>query len=379
MRLNVLIMLGSEGPGAAERWVAGGRRAAARDAVRLVSQAPCLGRIIVGTSETNFMSEAAGLGVEWDIDPPGKAFHFGERLAGLMARYPADVYLYLGAGSLPLLPAETLTAVITEVGQATAPTAVTNNLHSSDWMVLNCPAAVAARVQRLATDNALGWVLRTETGVAVRSLPPSAGTRLDIDTPADLLLLALHPHSGPALEHYLRAQPRDTNQWLAAGRRLFTPGGQVALIGRISSGVWSHIEANSQAWIRVFSEERGMSASGRLAAGHVKSLLAAQLVQLGPAGFFRELSQMVEAVFFDTRVVMAHVGRWPSAADRYAADLGLPDQIADGWLKEFTQAALEAPMPVVLGGHGVVAGDLYGLVEIALAGGLAGATVYNKT
>ena len=249
-----------------------------------------------------------------------------------MARYPADVYLYLGAGSLPLLPAETLTSAITEVGQAIAPTAVTNNLHSSDWMVLNCPEPVAARVQRLATDNALGWVLRTEAGVAVRSLPPSAGTRLDIDTPADLLLLALHPHIGPALQHYLRAQPRDTSRWLAAGRRLFTPGGQVALIGRISSGVWAHIEANTQAWIRVFSEERGMSASGRLAAGQVKSLLAAQLVQLGPTGFFRELSQIVEAVFFDTRVVLAHAAALASAADRCAARPGpaRPDRDA-GW------------------------------------------------
>ena len=77
MQLNVFIMLGSEGPGAAERWVAGGRRAAARDAVRLVSQVPGLGRIIVATSETNLASEAPGLGVEWDLDPPGQAFHFG--------------------------------------------------------------------------------------------------------------------------------------------------------------------------------------------------------------------------------------------------------------------------------------------------------------
>ena len=88
---------------------------------------------------------------------------------------------------------------------------------------------------------------------------------------------------------------------------------------------------------------------------------------------------MAEAVFFDTRVVLAHAGRWPSAADRYASDLGLPDQIADDWLREFTRAAIQAPMPVVLGGHGVVAGDLYGLVEIANAGGIPGASVYNRT
>jgi hypothetical protein len=88
---------------------------------------------------------------------------------------------------------------------------------------------------------------------------------------------------------------------------------------------------------------------------------------------------MTEAVFFDTRVALAHAGRWPPATDRYASDLGLPEQVADGWLREFTRAAIEAPMPVVLGGHGVVAGDLYGLVEIARAGRLPGASVYNRT
>jgi hypothetical protein len=379
MRLVVLILLGSEGSSPAERWVAGGRLAAARDAVDLAGRLPGIDKIIFAAPETNRSSEAASLPVEWDLDPPGEVFHFGRRLAGLMARYPADVYAYLGAGSLPLLPLETLAEAVDEVARASSPAVVTNNLHSSDWMVLNSPEAVAARVERLAGDNALGWVLRTEAGVDVRSLPPSAATRIDIDTPADLLLLSLHPRVAPALERYLHAQPRENSRWLAAGQRLFTPGSQVALIGRVSSSVWAHVEANTQSWIRVFSEERGMSASGRLAAGQVKSLLALQLSQVGPAGFFRELSQMTEAVFFDTRVVLAHSGRWPSAADRYASDLGLPDQVADGWLREFTQAALEAPMPVVLGGHGVVAGDLYGLVEIAKAGGIPGASVYNRT
>ncbi len=359
--------------------MAGGRLAAAHDAVSLASRLPGVDKIIIATPETNHSPEASGPAVEWDLDPPGEVFHFGRRLAGLMARFPAAVYLYLGAGSLPLLPLETLAEAVNEVAQAGSPAAVTNNLHSSDWTVLNCPEAVAARVERLASDNALGWVLRTEAGVAVRSLPPSASTRIDIDTPADLLLLALHPRVGPALEHYLQAMPRDSSRWLAAGRRLFAPGSQAALIGRVSSNVWAHVEANTQAWIRVFSEERGMSASGRLAAGQVKSLLAAHLSDIGPAGFFAELSRMAEAVFFDTRVALAHAGRWPSAADRYASDLGLPDQIADDWLREFTRAAIEAPMPVVLGGHGVVAGDLYGLVEIAKAGGIPGASVYNRT
>jgi hypothetical protein len=69
-------------------------------------------------------------------------------------------------------------------------------------------------------------------------------------------------------------------------------------------------------------------------------------------------------------VVLAHAGRWPSAADRYAADLGRVDEIVDPFLRDLAGAAWAAPIPIVLGGHGVVAGDLYGLIEIASAGRL---------
>ena len=371
-------MLGPEGPGEAEQWVAGGRLAAALDAVDMAARVPGVDRIVLATSERQLANQYPQLDVQWDFDPAGQGFQFGSRLSGLLERYPAQAYIYLGAGSLPLIDSEVLAQAVQDVTRATQPLAITNNLYSSDWMAFNCPGAVRDRPERLETDNALGWVLKTEAGVEVRGQPPSAGTRLDIDTPADLLLLA-HlvdhgPHLRRNLENYLRpaASQRDGSRWLAAGRRLFTAGGQVALIGRVSSAVWGHVEANTQAWIRVFSEERGMTASGRLAAGQVKSMVSAHLNRLGPTAFFDELSELAQAVFFDTRVVLAHSRRSPSTGDRYASDLGLVESIRDPWLRQFTAAALEAPIPIVLGGHGVVTGDLYGLVEVAHAGGLSG-------
>ncbi len=365
-------MLGPEGPSPAERWVADGRLAAARDAVELAQSIPGAGPVVLAVPKPDDAAAFRDWNVICDFDTPETQFHFGARLSQVLERYPAQTYLYLGAGSVPLLPAEVLAQAVDEVRRAAQPLAITNNLHSSDWIVLNCAPAVQARAERLANDNALGWVLRTEAGVAVRSLPPDAGTRLDIDTPADLLLLGLHPRLRPELRRFLTEQPGQPATWVAAGRRLFAKGGQVALIGRVSSAVWTYVEANTQAWVRVLSEERGMTASGRLAAGQVKSVVGAYLSRLGPAAFFDELADMVEAAIFDTRVVLAHARRWPSAADRYASDLGLPRQVQDIWLRELTEAALNARIPVVLGGHGVVTGDLYGLVEIARAGGLAG-------
>ena len=367
---TILIFCGSEGPGPVERWMAGGRIAAMRDAVQMASRLPGVSRIVIATSERDLPEQHPDLPVLWELDPPGLPFHFGQRLAGLMMAYPSPVCVYLSAGGAPLLPAEVLAQAVDEVAQAASPRAITNNLHSSDWMVLNCPQAVQRYIHRLERDNRLGWVLKTEAGVEVSSLPPSAATRMDIDTPADLLLLGLHPQVGPSVLQYLRAHPHDTSPWRAAGKALFTPGRQVALMGRVSSAVWNYVEAHTQVWIRVFSEERGMAASGRQAAGQARSLVGATLDRLGPEAFFAELSAMADAVFFDTRVVLAHHQRWPSAADRYASDLLWADQIQDPFLRALTAAASRAPIPIVLGGHGVVAGDLYALVEAAQAGGL---------
>jgi hypothetical protein len=362
---TVLIFCGGEGPGPVERWVQGGRVAAMRDLVRLASQLPGAPRIVIATSERGLGDEHPDLPVVWDFDPPGIPFHFGRRLAGLLDAYSSPVVVYLSAGGAPLLPLDALASALDEVACARAPRAITNNLHSSDWMVLNCPQAVQRRAQRLERDNMLGWVLKTEAAVDMTSLAASAATRMDIDTPADLSLLSLHPRMGPEVAAYLQARPQDCSRWLAAGRILFTPGKQVALIGRVSSAVWGHVEAHTQVWIRVFSEERGMAASGRQAAGQARSLVGAHLARLGPEGFFAELGELADAAFFDTRVVLAHHHLWPSAADRYASDLGLADQIQDSFLRALTRAAWSAPLPVVLGGHGVVAGDLYALVEAA--------------
>ncbi len=366
MTVTALLFIGDEGPGPHERWVAGGRLAAARDAIALLKTLPDIGPIVVATPDHTLAEQCADWPVRWDFDSPAEPFHFGQRLANLLGPNASGTFFYFGAGSLPLLPRATLAQALAEVMASSTPCAITNNLLSSDWLIFNCPEAVRARPERLERDNMLGPVLAFEAGINVRGLPASAATRLDIDTPADLLLLGQHPRTGPTLAEYLRAHPRDREaaRWRAAAKVLATPGSRITLIGRVSSAVWGHVEKHTRVWTRVFSEERGMSASGRQAAGQVRSLVAEHLAHIGPVAFFESLSQMADAVFFDTRVVLAHQRRWPSAADRYASDLGLPDEIEDDVLRELTRAALSASMPVVLGGHGVVAGDLYGIVEI---------------
>ncbi len=89
------------------------------------------------------------------------------------------------------------------------------------------------------------------------------------------------------------------------------------------------------------------------------SVLGALLDHTGPDQLGAQLARLGEAAVIDTRVLLAHrfgadAARWPAAEDRFASDLLLHERIADPWLRDLTRAALDAPIPVVLGGHTLV-------------------------
>ena len=82
--------------------------------------------------------------------------------------------------------------------------------------------------------------------------------------------------------------------------------------------------------------------------------------------FFADvIPQFGQAAFLDDRVLWAHLKSWPDASDRFNSDLLLADLIVDPFIRQFTEAAISCPIPVILGGHSLVSGGLYVLVEAA--------------
>ena len=109
-----------------------------------------------------------------------------------------------------------------------------------------------------------------------------------------------------------------------------------------------------------------MRADGRLERGEVQSLLAMHMTSVGMECFFREvIPALGQAAFLDDRVMWAHQRAWPSESDRFHSDLLDAEAIADPFVRRFTEAALACPVPIVLGGHSLVSGGLYVLVEAA--------------
>jgi hypothetical protein len=322
-----------------------------------------IGPVYGVSAEPDDQAMLADVGVR-AFEPPSDTFHFGELLARFATLRAEERLAYFGGASAPLLTAETIAGAVEQVRRAERPLAVVNNLHSSDWAILNHTRALERLTRRLPSDNQIGWVLAHEANFEVDSLPPSAESRADIDTPADLLFLKDHPRLSGELKAVLASAPEEGVSRVDRLRRLVgTPGETLGIIGRASSHIWSEIERRTSIWVRLFVEERGMLASGRAERGEVRSLVAMAFDEWGADGFVDRMTELVGGLIWDTRVWMSHRGPWPTAADRCASDLGWADEIVDPGLRDLTRASMNARIPVLLGGHGIVAGGLYAFLD----------------
>jgi hypothetical protein len=140
---------------------------------------------------------------------------------------------------------------------------------------------------------------------------------------------------------------------------------QLLVAGRVGTHAWGYLERETACRVRLFAEERGMEADGRASDGRARSLLGFHLEAVGLERFFATLAELADASFIDTRVLLAHKRIDANREDRFLSDLGRWQDIRDPFLRDFTRAALEAPIPVLLGGHSLMSGGLMALNEYA--------------
>ena len=129
--------------------------------------------------------------------------------------------------------------------------------------------------------------------------------------------------------------------------------------GRVSSRTWQYLEKETACRVRVLSEERGMSAAGHFGIAMARSLLGQVIESVGPDQCFMEWIPMLgDAAFSDIRPVLSHLQWETSTEDRFNADLLKYHEIKHSSLKNLVKAASNSPVPVIIGGHSLVSGDL---------------------
>jgi len=360
-KATAIIFVGGWGASEPEQALRRAHQAAALDLLEALSETGLVGRSVIAT-DGPWMGVPCDSSIEIDQDDSASPFHFGERLAGLIERYGAECVLYAGGGSAPLLGPEQWRSVLQRL-LAAEHLVVANNLHSCDWVGFTPAAAVVARIAALAGDNGLAWTLAHDGGISAEDMPASAATRFDIDTPSDLLIARQHSGIGARLRRFVDGLDWDDSQVRGVTRAMQKEGGTLAVIGRTCATAWSFVEKSTRCWVRVLAEERGMRASGREKQGQVASLVADYLDLVGVEGFFGRLSELVEGMMMDSRVVFAARGLRPSTSDRFNSDLHRWQAVEEPFLKQFTRAAASAGVPVLLGGQSLVSGGLMALVE----------------
>ena len=293
---------------------------------------------------------------------------FGARLRRLASEVlgdgrPAGLVI-LGAGSIPLASAADQRALV-EAAAARTPGALVNQRYSADVLAIaRADLVLAGLPAGLDSDNALPRWLAEGAGIGVRDLRARRRLAMDVDSPLDLLLLE-GASGAPSLP--LPDDDAASAVWsrLAALRTLAgDPGAELLVAGRMSSADLRWMERSTRSRTRAWIEERGLRTAaagalvGRPNRRPPRSLLGELLDRDGAGSLGRLLATMADGAIVDTRVLLAHrlgaaEDAWPPAEDRFASDLLLADRVRDPWLAALTSAAADAPIPVLLGGHGL--------------------------
>jgi hypothetical protein len=364
---TLIVFLGGFGASDVEQLVDRARTAASLDLMETFLQAyGVLGEspppAFLVTNDPTLKCDPPGVTVDCDTGD----FHFGRRLAGVIRRHGVESAIYVGGGSVPLFGPADFADVASRLAGGVA---VTNNAFSSDLAAFPVSERTLAVIEGVERDNALARALaralKEDGGLDLQALERSLATQFDIDTPTDLCVLALIGDGGPRLQAYVGSLDLDLSRYRAVLPLFVDQTKQLLVAGRVGTHAWSYLESETACRVRLFAEERGMEADGRASDGSARSLLGYHLEAVGLERFFETLAELGDGALIDTRVILAHKRIEASREVRFLSDLGRWQEIRDPFLRDFTRAALEAPIPVLLGGHSLMSGGLMALNEHA--------------
>lgn len=319
-------------------------------------------RIVLLTSYHDLIEAVSSYSIETEYQPQAaEEFHFGENLLKIIRDKQLTKVLYMGGAAAPLISSQELSYIRilleNHSGVVTA-----NNYYSADIVGFS-PGVALENIVLPSIDNMLPSVLVHQAGLKFIPLKRTLGLQFDLDTPAELLVLASHPDVGFYTKSAIAKTNFDVSVCNQIKQVLCDPQADLVVFGRVSSQIFRLLDELTACRIRLYSEERGLKSLGRDKRGEVKSLIAEAVRVIGYNEFFSFLAQICRGAVLDTRIMFSHFNWDVSQSDRFYSDLGKVDKIIHPGLREFTQAACHASIPVMFGGHSLVTGGLWALIE----------------
>ena len=366
--VSLVIFEGGPARSWVERLLADLREAIVLDTIRRAAACGAIEQVVVVTDRESLAEQARAMGAEVDRDGQEQPFHFGRRLAELVRARRLERVIYMSGGLGALATPDDLGWIARELARRDR-VVIANNVHSAD-LVAFTPGDALDRIDLPSLDNSLAMALSAGGGLELVHPPRTLGLHFDIDTPTDALVLGVHPGTGPAVREWLERHPLDRRRVQAVLAIMDDPMADLLIFGRIGAPLFYYLDDRTRCRLRVLSEERGMKSLGRDRRGEAVSLMGYLWESVGDRGLFERLGKVAAAALLDTRVLFAH-RRWEvSQSDRFLSDLGEWESIDHPGVRSFTRAAVEeSPIPVLLGGHSLVSGGVWALVDARLREG----------
>jgi hypothetical protein len=224
------------------------------------------------------------------------------------------------------------------------------------------PASAALEIEAPPLDNNLAYFLWQQRGLRSVYIEPSVEIVGDVDTPADLMVLSLHPETSPNTASFVRSLKLDTSR-MEHFIQLLPQRSEIFLAGRVGSSLFKYLDTRCPCKFRILSEERGMRSSGRMKNGEVKSFLGQMIQQMGLDNVLSFFEANSKGMVIDSRVIFAHICGKVNMNDRFYSDLGIPEMIGDPFVAEFTERVKNSPIPILTGGHSLILGGMWALVS----------------
>lgn len=344
------------------QWLYGTREAMICDLLDKLRSINLIDRIIISSNDEDFLRAVSGKDsrIIADFFPSRDRFQFSQWLCNIIKTYKPERLFYWGSGASPFMTPELLDSICNSIitGENIL---YTNNFFSADWVAFT-PAASVLEITPPPLDNNLAYYLWRDKGIRSVFLAPSVEIVGDVDTPTDLLILSIHPRTGPHTLDYLRRLNLDTSK-IKSFANLLSQKNEIFLAGRVGSALFRYIDTRCFCKFRVISEERGMKSSGRLARGEARSFVGEMIERAGMETFFAFIEETSQGAVLDSRVIFAHVCKKVGIRDRFYSDLGQAEAIENPFVAEFTRRVQRSPIPILVGGHSLILGGLWALVS----------------
>ena len=149
-RTALIVMLGGFAFDNIEGELRRSLEASACDLLNLSLEADCFDYIALATDR--LIEQSLPEGIVLSLDRPGKKFQFGERLYELLQQSECEQFVYIGAGSAPLISADDL-IILKEKINSEQLICITNNYFSADFFALNSSDVFTQLSQYPSTDN----------------------------------------------------------------------------------------------------------------------------------------------------------------------------------------------------------------------------------